>query len=544
MRQPVGARVEPGVAQRAVGGDHRRQLGRTRRLCLEQRRQPGLARIRPRRGVPVGQQPPALARRQQVVIAQRPPGIGRHRGVQRQPLRRQRRHPRGRERAGVVQPAAAVAVGGELQAEPPAALAPAGRYSGHQFGRIDDLHPQRPILRRDDLAQGRLALQQVARMAAVPAQQRQPLGHGRAVRRQALPQVDPQPQRQQRCEERAEAVLRIARIRPGMGQVDLGRAADAGEAGGIGGQQRRQVVRPAGRQRDRQHAAVGCGAGRRMRQVERHGMLQLRGPERLVPAQLGLAPTEPFGPLAVQDGQRAALPHRHFGRRQRPPFEGREAAEPDVARRGRHHQGVGRLRQHRAGRPAAGAIEHLQRGDAGEAAGVGDLGRAERVRVGAELQGAHQGRQPLGRLAPVQAAAGLGPAVGGEEAAPVRGLRLPPQGTALQRLDQRGEAAQRRVVALGVQAQRRLARGEVEPDLLQQLAGIDPLRHRVPGDGMAALAVDQRPGGGVGAGVARQRPVVVVGGQPARRSQQFGAEDGRVDDAEQAVERLAGQQRQ
>ena len=105
-----------------------------------------------------------------------------------------------------------------------------------------------------------------------------------------------------------------------------------------------------------------------------------------------------------------------------------------------------------------------------------------------------------------------------------------------ERVDDRPEARDRRLVAACVQRERGVVVMDGEPLLGDDLARVDVCRHEVPGDAVLGRSVEQCPARDVEPGVLRQRTVVEVD-REARPIDQVLGQDAQVRDAEQDVER-------
>ena len=97
------------------------------------------------------------------------------------------------------------------------------------------------------------------------------------------------------------------------------------------------------------------------------------------------------------------------------------------------------------------------------------------------------------------------------------------------------EAGERRFVAPGVQAERRLVGPDVERLGGDDLAGVDVRGHQVPGDAVGRFTGEDRPRGHVEPGVAGQRAVVEVDPHLGLLEHGVG-QDPQVGDAQQDVE--------
>ena len=165
-----------------------------------------------------------------------------------------------------------------------------------------------------------------------------------------------------------------------------------------------------------------------------------------------------------------------------------------------------------------------------------NLRDADRIGIAAEIERTHRARQNLGRLIEADYARVTGPVVEIEIVALSKILRHGRQRARGDALGQLAKSVDAGGKALGVQAERRLVRRDVERTLHENAAFVCARGHFVPRDAVARLVVEQGPHRRVDAGVTRQEAVVKIDGELLGEPQYRVFEQHHVDDREQEVE--------
>ena len=539
-RELAGTAVEFGVGQRdAVAGDGR-AVGRARGLLGEQAVHAGVGAHRRGGRVPVVQHAMAQRRVEQRQLGQRPLRVGVGAGQQLGELRLQRLHLAARQLGAVEQPAAGAAVLGERHGEFIA------RARGGRVERAHDQHRHRQhtrVARHGHRAQLGGAGHRVGGVGAAPAQLRALGGHRVAQVRKRQREVDLGAQRhlgREPCAVRADLVGQRR-----VGEADVERVL-VGQAGqqAHGGRQERV-------------AAIACRRRmlgvemRPLRRLGRRAAIDGRQFDRL----LGFQATQPEGFVRAHRGVERRQARDRVGSRHVEPGTGAqaelglgfagahgtaaggfEAGQAQVAVGGGHrdarqvgcHHGAGFSAGRRGGVLGGSHQQH--------AAGDAQLGRADRVGVGAEVERTHQRGDALGALVPADRAGGFGPVLAAVVALQGAGLGLADEGAVLEAGHQFLEAFDGGFVVARVQRQRGLGVAQREALLDQDVALVHLRRHRVPGDAVGLLAVEQRPHRRVQAGVLGQRAVVEVDRATHGQGQHVGRQHREVGDAEQVVD--------
>ena len=199
-----------------------------------------------------------------------------------------------------------------------------------------------------------------------------------------------------------------------------------------------------------------------------------------------------------------------------------------------------------AGRLRGGGLRHPQLGHDHQLAVVQRLGRTDGVGIGAEIERTHERGDLRRGLVPADGAGRGGAVLAAEILLHAFGLRAALQRAVGEALHQLFEAFHAGFEALGVERERGLAFGQVKAALHQDVTLVDGARHPVPGDAVAAFAVEHGPHGRVEAGVFGQRTVVEVDRRARGHRDHLGRQHREVGDREEVVEGadvLRGEQR-
>ena len=265
--------------------------------------------------------------------------------------------------------------------------------------------------------------------------------------------------------------------------------------------------------------------------------LEKRGPDRAHLEKAG-APEGFLGGQGRGDGPRRVggriEPRAGFGQR-----AGRVAPavaqvrQPHRTGGGGDDQRGGVTDQHLARR--AGAVHRLGPAHQPDGAVLCDLGAAQRVAVIAVVERAHH-RRDLGAAARDVEHRRVFRAVGAAVmAARCRVLRLAFDLAPFQHLREVGKALQRDGEAAGVERERGFLGRHVEHPLQQDVALVDARSHPVPGDPVAARALEQRPDRRVEAGVTGQGAVVEIDPAVTRAGQHRLGHEREIGDAQKPV---------